>query len=291
MGVPAPATVVGCTEFEVRLGGPSGLVAAPVGDESCGIALPTLAGAPTYDAAHRVVRFSVAVRNAGVVQLHPPAALTARRGSLEVSAGNAIAGALRYTRGDSAAGDSLAPAGESRWSVDRLLGATTATPVTASDGAIVLGPATTSGPRTLGVLIPKGVTAFRVTLYGMGANVFTVPAQAPEQVPLDEVRDSRSPDNVLTNDPRFPGRVVRNKLWVMFRRDATVEQRQAAVDAVEGVVIGGHRVGPNPYYYLRIPANPDSGSRPLDDAIRALAIMPQVQHVLPDNLAGPGLAR
>jgi hypothetical protein len=143
----------------------------------------------------------------------------------------------------------------------------------------------------VGVTVPRAVTAFRVTLYGVGTNVFTVPAAAPDQVPLEEVEDSRAPENILTNDPRIPGRIVRNKLWLLFRDSASVEQREAAVDLVQGVVIGGRHIGPSPYYYLRIPANPDSGAGPLAAAIRTLAVLPQVQHVMPDVVTGPAVPR
>jgi hypothetical protein len=139
--------------------------------------------------------------------------------------------------------------------------------------------------------VPHGVTALRVTLYGSGATVFTVPAQAPDHVPLEEIEDSRLPGNIVTNDPRIPGRVVRNKLWLLFRDGATPEQRQAAIDVVQGVVIGGRRIGPSPYYYLRIPANPDSAGAPLAAAIRTLAVRPQVQPVMPDLVTGPTVPR
>jgi hypothetical protein len=148
-----------------------------------------------------------------------------------------------------------------------------------------------SGPRIVGVTVPRAVTAFRVTLYGAGTNVFTVPVPAPDQVPLEELEDSRAPDNIVTNDPRIPGRLVRNKLWLLFRDSASAEQRQAAVDLVQGVVIGGRRIGPSPYYYLRIPANPDSGGGPLAAVIRTLAALPQVQHVMPDIVTGPAVPR
>jgi hypothetical protein len=289
--VPPIATKVGCVLLEIRLTTSPSATVAPVPDEACGEIAPVLVGSARYDPAQRIVRLTVALRNGGLVQLHSPTAVIARRGSLIVTNGTAVGGALRFVTSDSVPGDSLAPGrADSRWSFDGALVASGATAVLGSDGSVVLPDSATSKPRTLAIVVPRGVTGFRVALYATGANVFTVPAQAPAAVPLDEVEDSRSPANVVTQDPRFPGRVARNKLWLAFRHDATPDQRQAAVDAVQGVVVGGRRIGTVAYYYLRIPANPDSGGGPLEQAIRALAIMPQVQHVMPDNVALPGLA-
>jgi hypothetical protein len=90
--------------------------------------------------------------------------------------------------------------------------------------------------------------------------------------------------------------VTRNTFWLLFRPGATAEQRQAAIEAVDGMVVGGAVRGsgnryPPPsgphmlrYYYLRFPANPDSGAAPLERAIRTLALLPQVQDVRPDVL-------
>jgi hypothetical protein len=171
-----------------------------------------------------------------------------------------------------------------RWTFDKLLQPPAHDAVTADDGSIVLPPGDTSAARPVTIAVPQGVTGFRVTLQGQGTYVFTIPLRAPDRVSTEEMEDSRSPDNLVTNDPRFPGRVVRDKLWLMFRSDATAEARQAAVDAVEGVVLGGMVRGQDRYYYLRIPANPDSGAAPLQRAMRTLAPMPQVQDVMPDRV-------
>lgn len=274
--------------FEIRLTGVSGATVVPVPDEACGDVSPVLVGTPTYDPVQRLVRMVVAARNGTIVQLHPPVAILGRRGGLIATAGTPAGGSLRFapsSAGDSVAGDSSSVArGERRWSLDALLTPPGSTPVLASDGEVVLAPTVTSQSRTLTIVVPRGATAFRVALYATGATVFTVSPEAPPSVPLEEIEDSRSPDNLLTGDSRFPGRVVRNKVWLAFRHDATIEQRQAAIDAVQGVVVGGRRIGAVPYYYLRIPANPDSAGTPLEQTIRALAVMPQVQHVMPDNL-------
>lgn len=309
VGVPPTATKMGCTAFEVRFGGPHGVTVTPIAGESCGSVQLTVSESAAFDTVRRVVELPVAVRNTGILQLHPPVAVMARPGALAITAGTPATGALRYVAIDSVDGDSLRGGRpDARWLFDRSLHAASAPEVVASDGATVIPADGTSAARRIGVAVPRGVTAMRVTLYASGANVFTVPAEPPDKVPLDEVEDSRLPDNIVTNDPRIPGRVVRNKLWLLFRDNATPEQRQAAIDLVGGVVIGGRRIGTDPrgvftktfsgsanaapgYYYLRIPANPDSGAGPLAAVIRTLALLPQVQHVMPDVVTRPGSAR
>jgi hypothetical protein len=171
-----------------------------------------------------------------------------------------------------------------RWSFDKLLGRPGHDPVIADDGTPELRPGDTTATRAIAISVPRGVTGFKVMLEGTGSYVFTVPYRAPETVPRDELEDSRAPDNILTNVAGLPGRVVRNKLWVMFRSDATPEMRQAAVESVNAVVVGGMVRGQDRYYYLRITANPDSGAAPLEQALRTLAPMAQVQDVMPDRL-------
>jgi hypothetical protein len=291
-GIPPAATKTGCAEFEVHLGGPQGVAVTPTAGAACGAVQVAISGTAVFDSVRRVVQLPVALKNAGIVQLHPPAAVLARPGSLAITGGTPATGALRFAAVDSIAGDSLRVGRpDARWVFDRFFAASGVPAVVASDGVTVIAADGTSAPRMVGVTVPRAVTAFRVTLYGVGTNVFTVPAAAPDQVPLEEVEDSRAPDNIVTNDPRIPGRIVRNKLWLLFRDSASVEQREAAIDLVQGVVIGGRRIGPSPYYYLRIPANPDSGAGPLAAAIRTLAVLPQVQHVMPDVVTGPAVAR
>lgn len=290
VGIPPAATKTGCAEFDVRLGA-QGVTVAPIAG-ACGSVQLAIVGTPAFDTVRRMVELPVALHNTEILQLHPPAAVLARPGSLAITAGTPSGGALRYAAVDSIAGDSLRVGrADARWVFDQSLGAPPAPPVVASDGATVVAPGGMSGPRMVGVAVPRAVTAFRVTLYGSGTNVFTVPVAAPDQVPLEELEDSRAPDNIVTNDPRIPGRLVRNKLWLLFRDSASAEQRQAAVDLVQGVVVGGRRIGPSPYYYLRIPANPDSGGGPLAAVIRTLAALPQVQHVMPDVVTGPAVPR
>jgi hypothetical protein len=213
----------------------------------------------------------------------PPASTTAPNGPNTPAR---VAGALHFVGAETP--PLLDSTGEEspavRWSFDKLLDRPGDDPTTADDGTTVLRPGDTTAARAVTVSVPKGVTGFKVSLEGTGTYVFTVPFRAPEIVPRDEQEDSRAPDNILTNVAGLPGHVVRNKLWVMFRPEASPEQRQAVVDSVDAVVVGGMMRGKDRYYYLRITANPDSGATPLERALRTLAPMPQVQDVMPDRL-------
>jgi hypothetical protein len=51
------------------------------------------------------------------------------------------------------------------------------------------------------------------------------------------------------------GVYLRDVILVSFRREATRRERQAAIDAVHGVVVGGKRIqGTDGYYVVRVPA-------------------------------------
>ncbi len=213
----------------------------------------------------------------------PPASTTAPNGPNTPAR---VAGALHFVGAETP--PLLDSTGEEapavRWNFDKLLGRPGRDPTIADDGTTVLRSGDTTAARAVTVSVPKGVTGFKVSLEGSGTYMFTVPFRAPESVPRDEQEDSRAPDNILTNAAGLPGHVVRNKLWVMFRPDASPEQRQAVVDSLDAEVVGGMLRGKDRYYYLRITANPDSGAAPLERALRTLAPMPQVQDVMPDRL-------
>jgi hypothetical protein len=282
-GVPPPAEKTGCTVLQVQVTPAAGIAVQPIPGSSCGVVQPTLAGGATFDPTDRIARLPIALANGGIVQVHAPAALIARTGSLQIPGRPVGVGGLHFVATDAAPGDSTGSGvGVQRWSYDRLLQRPGTPSTIASDGEVVLPGGTTSATRTIAVAVPPGVTSFRLTLTAIGTNVLTVPAEAPDRVPADELEDSWSSANVLSGDPRFGGRVVRNKLWLLFRQEATIEQRQAALDAVQGLVVGGKVIGRDHYYYVRIPAFPDSGGAPLARALRALAPLPQVQHVMPD---------
>ncbi len=296
--VPRPAVKSGCGAWDVRVGENGVATVTPVTTNSvdepittrCGPVQPTVAGSAVFNAASRIVRIPLALENLGIDRLHPPAALVGSVGSLIPVGRRPSATVLQFVGADSTAPDSVTRRGpETYWFFDKLLLTPGVPPLTAEDGATVLAPGATSLPHVVAVQMAPGVSAFRLNLSAMGTYVFTVPAQPATHLSMEEMEDSRAPDNVITGDPHFPGRVVRNKLWVLFRHDATEEQREAAIDLVDGVVIGGMTRRNDRYYYVRFAANPDSGAVPLGRAIRALAALPQVQDVQADQLATNGL--
>jgi hypothetical protein len=177
--------------------------------------------------------------------------------------------------------------------IDIRIGATgraTATPIP----ALGCGPITPEIAGAVSVDAPAGALRMPVALHNAGEDWLhgpasvTVPRRPPDSVSRDELLDSRSPENVIVEDPHFPGRVVRDKLWLLFRREASAEDREAAIESVNGIVVGGTIRGsgnryPPPhgprvqrYYYVRIPAYPDSGAAPLERAIQTLAVQPAV---------------
>lgn len=278
LAVPAPATITGCVAFDLRIVNEVTVTLTPATVASCGPIVPVISAGAQFDAATRIVQLSVALQNGGKLWLHAPARLTARRASLMTN---------------EAAPDDPVMA---QWSYDTLLRPAAGPSVIAADGSVVLPSGATSYRRLIELRMPAIVTRLRVTLTASGTHVFTVPGRPPDAVPPDEMEASRSPDNIISGDPHFPGRVVRDKLWLIFRSSATPGERETAMETVNGIVVGGmlrstgNRYPPpsgphmQRYYYVRIPAYPDSGAVPLERAIRTLAPLPQVQDVEADIL-------
>lgn len=303
LAVPPPIIKTGCATFELAIDGEARVAVTPVRVAECGPISPVIVGIPSLDAGRRIIHIPVALHNGGQNQLHAPAWLAAPVGSIVTTAVTSSADASsdrpsagpaaspHYAGGDPHQDSAGAEPVLARWSYDTVQLATNGAQVRAADGAVVLRPDATSAARSIDLEIPPGVTGVRITLRGFGTYVLTVPARPADTVPVRELLDSRSPGNVITGDPHFPGRAVRNRLWLLFRPGATAEQREAAVEAVGGIVLGGVVRGtgngyPPPsgprrlrYYYLAFPAYPDSGAGPLERAIHALALLPQVQDV------------
>lgn len=268
LAIPAAATKTGCATIDIRITGAGRATVTRVPASECGPITPEIVGEVSVDVGVGALRIPVAVHNGGEDWLHAPALVTARTDG-EVSG---------------------------RCSYDSLLHAAGGPSTTASDGSVVLARGETSAPCVISVPLERGVDHIAVTLSAAGTYTFTVPGRPPDDVSRDELMDSRSPENVVTGDPHFPGRVVRNTVWLLFRRQASAEDREAAIEAVNGIVVGGSIRGsgnryPPPsgphmqrYYYVRIPAYPDSGAGPLERALQTLATQPAVQDVQPDVL-------
>lgn len=102
-----------------------------------------------------------------------------------------------------------------------------------------------------------------------------VPAVPPDSLPSSALADSiHSPENQVS-DPRLGSRVPSNIAFVAFRAEATQQERQEAIDLIDGRVIGGLL----DWYIVKIAT--DGTAESLVEAIEALKGLPQVR------LAGP----
>jgi len=115
---------------------------------------------------------------------------------------------------------------------------------------------------------------------------------SPPQETAKAVWDSLTmPANVLVNPPSFTGRIIRNALYVRFKRDASLEARASAITRISGEVVGGHLISPRDGFYLiRVPilgAPGDSTSGPLLRARRLLDSDPSVGSTLLATLNSP----
>ncbi len=145
------------------------------------------------------------------------------------------------------------------------------------DGTAVVGVARRTGAFLLvaaGALFARPVSAQRVALVPRPACASQefVPPLAPDTIP-ENVLDSLG---TITTSARPGMRYVRNLLAAHFDSAASQAQRQAAVDRVCGVVVGGDHSdgGVDGYYLVRLR---DAGSvSALDAAADALRHMPGV---------------
>lgn len=280
--VPSPEIRGGCSTFEVQIEAEGLVTLVPVPATLCGPVTPVIANG-RVDRGHEVLHLSVAVRNDGVLRLHQPVLVTADSGSLvpEQQGG----GRPRFL-GKPSEHASRNHQGGMQWSFDGSIpkAEESASSNSAKSVSQYLGPRATSSYQIIDIALSNHVKAFKVTLGASGRIVFTVPDRAPSRTDTAELRDSRSSRNVLTNDTLYAGHLVRNKLWVRFKPTATEDDRQAAIDSVDGVVVGGSDIGVDGLYYVRIPAPPNTRSGPVRHAMAILANLPQVARVLPDLL-------
>ena len=278
-GIPAPETVAGCASFEVQLHGGSVVVVSEP-DTDCGPLTPVLAGRATYNVANSVLQLPIALRNDGRLRLHAPSFLGVARDSVVVNGGGGSHVTLSVTPlegGDVVRGDS----------VHLNYNATLPTSPHSSDKSAFLAPHDTSLARTLLVTLPKGATSVVLRVRATGTYVFTVPVDAPTRSADSTLIAARAKANILVRDPHFGYRVSRAWLWLSFTKSATKEDRQAAVDAVNGIVVGGMRLGSAHRYFVHVPVPTDSGGGPLARAIATLNKQAGVAHVDADYVDGP----
>jgi hypothetical protein len=106
-----------------------------------------------------------------------------------------------------------------------------------------------------------------------------VPALPPDSIPATLYDDS----SLVLNSTRLPAPFVRDVVALLFVRGTPQPDRQAAVDLVNGEVIGGEPFPDGDGYYLvRVPGDGTDG--PVFDAIARLEALPQVELATLDML-------
>ncbi len=265
--VPAPAVVTGCATFEVRLA--AGVATAqPIATQDCGPVHPVLLAAPAYDSVQHTVTLSVGIENHGRLRLHTPAALRIEQRDVATLSAAATPGAVRLVDADSHDQSGY------RWTVASVR------PKTGQAVAAYLPPRGKSAtPRTISIAVASGVTDLKVTLHAQATIVYAIAPKAARSTSERELQISQA--NVLPRS-ELAGRATRDALWLTFRPDATLDERQEALEAVDGVVIGGSILGAPNRYYIRIPVAKSSGKEPLLHAIQTLRALPQVRFATPD---------
>lgn len=113
----------------------------------------------------------------------------------------------------------------------------------------------------------------------------TVPTAPPDTVPVGYYDDS----NLVQNPDSFPGLFYRDVVGVMFRSGTPQSERQTAIAAIGGTVVGGVQFGAvDGIYLVRLPH--DSTNTQVFGAINELETLPGVLVAMPDQVDTAGLA-
>ena len=107
-----------------------------------------------------------------------------------------------------------------------------------------------------------------------------VPALPPDSVPAAVWREIHAPQNMIRSAPEWGVPFPRDLVVVAFKEEATQAERQEAIDAISGWVVGGEHVDRGGYYYVRIKS--DQTSEALFRAIAKLKTFRQVDIVSPE---------
>jgi hypothetical protein len=131
--------------------------------------------------------------------------------------------------------------------------------------------------------VPRSVDTFSFTV-----KVFTrvpsepaVPPQVPDTFLIsdDSLASLHSPARAVLSHSRLRGPYPQSIVLVSFHSSASADERQAAVNVVNGEVIGGYG---RTFYVVLIP--PDASGNTLWSAISELEDLPQVEYAGPDLL-------
>jgi hypothetical protein len=264
-------TLTGCAAFDVRIakgraGGTVGSVAGAACGGELGLSLDSTAS-PALDVTDGKVSLRLRLQSRAARGIRPPAQVYAWADSITVlsvltpSNGRAACGPPSVPCVTFVNSDSTTSGHTSVWRVEA------ASPSQPPTSSISLG---RSFSRELEMAVSPSVAAFRIVVHAVAQETPLVPAQPPATTPIGMYKDSSF----------LHGGALREVLAVIFRENTTQAQRQEAVDAVGGIVIGGTRLHTGDgYYYLRIP------SAVTEDALRAVAAqlmkLPQVEGAAP----------
>jgi hypothetical protein len=241
--VPPPITVEGCAVLDVRVQENASVLVTSESSVSCGPVQPVIVGSPFYDVSTSRLRIGLALHNSGRLRFTRPTSLSIAPDSSPAPAGpQAIAPFVSVTRAEP--GDVIDPLGQhTQLSYQALLERR------ADTGQAFLLPGDTSAGRTLFVRIPPSASKrmVRLLIHTRATYVFTVPSRAPRSTSAAIIREARDSSHYAYLGH---GIFARDKLTVRFQKSASEQDRQAAIDAIDGTVIGG--TGGD--YYIRIPA-------------------------------------
>jgi Subtilase family len=122
--------------------------------------------------------------------------------------------------------------------------------------------------------VPRSVNTFAFSVMvdaGLPSEA-QVPGTPPDTVP----RWIYSSGNVISGYPNIAGRIAKDIVVVLFKPYTTQPKRLAAINAINGTVIGGRRVyNGDGFYYVQVPGDGTSG--PAYRAVETLLTLPQVQ--------------
>jgi hypothetical protein len=83
-----------------------------------------------------------------------------------------------------------------------------------------------------------------------GTSFLAMPSEPPPDTPKAVWDSLIAPSNVVNDSPAYPGRIVRDALYVRFAPNAEPAARLATLSRVSGRVVGGKRIAGNDGYYL-----------------------------------------
>jgi hypothetical protein len=254
---PAARIVTGSATVAINVDRARSIATAEI-SATRGTLVPQLDGAIEYDANRGVVRLPLALRNDGRLRIHAPA---------DISGDASVTSAPVHFANP----DLVAQSGRPKWTYDRYLGAS---PTSSTHPMTFVAPHTVSQLRWIEIAVPPTESSFQTTLAASGTIVFTIAPRAVTTTSDSVLHQAET--NVFAHN-EMPGRVTRDVLWLVFKPTATIEDRQEALDAVDGTVVGGSLLQAGNNYLIRIPTTPDAGAGPLLRALETVQKLPQVR--------------